>query len=102
MSPLHLSVSAINIACLVAALVGGTLGISQMLAAGIFFGYFANLLAVLTAAIVAILLLLRVRTGEARATFARSWLGLFNGAVVILAWAVFFAVGKWRVAGLAN
>lgn len=93
MNPLHVTLSALNLLCLAAALVGITAHIPSALAFGVFVGYFANLLAVVVAIGVVILLAVRAWSGRWRRLFESSWLGLVNGAVVLLAWVGLLAVG---------
>lgn len=94
MNPWHVTLSGFNLLCLAAAIVGINAHVPSALAFGVFVGYFANLLAVVVAIGVLILLAVRARSGRWRRLFESSWLGVLNGAVVLLAWVGLFAVGK--------
>jgi hypothetical protein len=94
MNPWHVTLSVLNLLCLASAIIGITAHIPTALAFGVFVGYFVNLLAVAVAIGVVILLAVRARSDRWRRLFESSWLGLVNGAVVLLAWLGLFAVGK--------
>lgn len=101
MNFLHVSVSAINLLCLSAAVVGTVAHSPNALTFGVVLGYFANLLAVLIAFVLLILFAIRTLKGKADGFLKSSWLGLANGGAVILAWVLFFSIGTLH-AGLGH
>jgi hypothetical protein len=102
MHPLHVTISVLNVVCLTSALIGYFARNTAALTFGIFVGYWANALAILVAFVVALLLAIRFRSGGAPSTFRTSWLGLANGAFVLLFWSVAFAVPSLLAAGGPN
>ena len=81
------------------ALIGIIYGVVPLLSFGIFFGYFANLFAVVVSLFLVVLLIARIPAGKAKKLFYTSWLGFLNGGFVILAWTIFFIVGDIPIAG---
>jgi hypothetical protein len=100
MKPLHIGVAAFNLLCLLAlvsAFILATDTLREGLASfAVVGGYVANLLALLVSAVLLILLVTRAFSGRAFSTFREHWLGVTNGVVVLLAWALFFALGGVR------
>ena len=87
MHPVHVVVSVFNLICGAIVLFMVLLGKDSMAAQAAPFavvgGYFGNLIAISVAGVLVILLLARIPTHQARATFEKQWLGLFNGAFVV-------------------
>jgi hypothetical protein len=98
MSIVHVLVSVANLVMLAAFIIGLNKGPPNLLALGVIGGYFANAVALGIAFVLVIVLAVRVPARTATQTFQRQWLGLANGAVVILAWATFlvFEEGPWK------
>ena len=94
--PAHAFVSLVNLCCLVLVIVGYMASQPSALGLGVFLGYWVNLLAVVTALGVLAWALVRAPSGGARIVLVRSWLALANGAVVLIAWAVFFIAIRSR------
>jgi hypothetical protein len=100
MNPLHIGVAVINLLCL-SALFGsdivapGSARVS-LLTFAVMVGYFANAVALLVSSILLIWVVVRIFSGGAMSTLRGQWLGLANGAVVVIAWTIFFALGRLR------
>lgn len=92
MSVLHIGISIVNLLCAVTAFVGLITHIPSALTFGVLIGYWANLAAVAIALWVLLLLSVRAFSGGARELISRHWLAIANGAVVVLAWVLYFAV----------
>jgi hypothetical protein len=100
MKPFYVGVAALNLVCLAALVVAFALGTGSakagLLSFAVVGGYFANLMAVLVSAFLIVVVVLRGRTGQAGTTLRANWLGVASGAVVVLAWSAYFAVGALR------
>ena len=86
MQPTHIAVS---VACLLSglsALAGYLLPSPGLLGAGVYFGYWATLGAMLISVFLVGVLIDRARVGAGRLFIRRSWLGLVNGAVALVFW----------------
>ena len=99
MRALHIGISILNLLCAGTAFIGFIAQIPSALAFGVFVGYWANLAAVVIGLWLLLLLSVRAFSGGARELFSRHWLAVANGAVVILAWVSFFAIGKLPTGG---
>ena len=53
-------------------------------------GYFANISAIFTSLVLCVFGLIHLVKGSAKTFIKTNWLGLFNGAFVVLFWASFF------------
>ena len=94
MNLFHISISVINIICGISALAGYIYEVIPLLSYGIFFGYFANLFAVLISLYLVVLFIIRIKTGREKELFSTEWLGFTNGAIVLLVWVIFLSVGQ--------
>ncbi len=101
MNIFHITVSVANLTCGIAALLGWKLGIPALLNLGVFFGYWANLLAAVTAFFIVVLLIVRAFSGKTRQLLASSWLGLLNGFVVLMFWG-YIVLGEAGAGARAN
>lgn len=101
MNLLHISIAAFNLLCLLALVSSFVLGagtLRENLASfAVFGGYAANLLALLVSAVLLILVGTRALSGRGIFTVRKHWLGVVNGAVVVSAWVVYFAIGNQRL-----
>lgn len=102
MRAFHIGISIINLLCAGTALVGFIAHIPGLLALGVFFGYWANLAAVIVGLWVLLLISARAFSGGARELLSSHWLAVANGTVVVLAWVSFFAIGKLSTGGGAQ
>jgi hypothetical protein len=60
----------------------------------VFIGYWANIAAIVVAFFILILAIARIPLNATRQLLTASWLGLLNGAIVLLLWAVLVASGQ--------
>lgn len=97
MHPVHIFISIVNILCLIAVAMtfSGHAGshAEALVTYGVFFGYFANSAAIISAALVLLLVLIRIIRRSSTNSLKRHWLGLANGGVVLLFYGVLFT---WR------
>ena len=61
----------------------------------VFGGYFANLSAVVTFAILLVFYVVKLIKGDSNQFLSKHWLGLFNGAFVVFCWVSFFGYSKY-------
>lgn len=95
MHPFHIFISIWNLICGFALILLFAFGeyteFTEWLAAiSIAPGYFANLLAVFISLVLCVFGLIHLAKGSVKAFVQTNWLGLFNGAFVVLFWASLF------------
>jgi hypothetical protein len=89
----HVFVSLTNLIVLLAFIAGVAMGYPKLLAFGVIGGYVANLAAIVVAVQLAVILAIRIPSGNAVQTLKNHWLGFANGAIVAAAWSTYFAIG---------
>jgi hypothetical protein len=91
--PLHLAITSALVLCGAGALVGVVWPKSDLIGFSFFFGWWVTVSAMIIAVVLVIILLYRSLSGSARPLLAKSWLGLLNGAVALISWAVVIRSG---------
>ncbi len=100
MHPIHVAISVFNILCGVLAYIGLYIfqdSLSQLGAASVHVGYFANLIAIAVSFVLVVLLVIRYFSGNYRGFLSKNWLGIFNGISVVLFWTITFSI--WEAKG---
>jgi hypothetical protein len=100
MNRLHIGVAALNL-CALAAMLSAFLIDSEyarerLVTFAVLGGYLGNFVAVLVFLAVSVAMLLWAANGRGRIVLRDHWLALANGALVLLAWGIYFAVGNLR------
>jgi hypothetical protein len=89
MHPAHIVVSVTTVLCGIGALIGNFWPNHGLLAASVFFGWWATMVAMLIALVMGIVFAYRAFLKSARPLFARHWLALLNGGVAFVFWVLF-------------
>jgi len=83
MNRFHLAVSVALVITGFGAIVGFFDERPELLVAGLYFGYWAMLVAIIVAIFLVLLLLIRSFTGSAAQLWKRQWLGVVNGILAV-------------------
>ena len=94
MRKFHIFISALNLACVFSFILlfltdGDSTFRSVLSLISVIGGPIANLVAVIISFIVLLRYLIRLSQGNAKQFIKHEWLGVFNGAFVLLCWGVF-------------
>ena len=88
MHPFHILLAAVNIACLFAILFSDHIG-SALSTNALPLGFFANATAIIVGVAVLLTLVFSAFRNKASAVFAKHWLALVNGTIVLSLWLAF-------------
>jgi hypothetical protein len=87
MHPFHIGVSVVLAVCGVGALIGYYQPHTNLLGISVFLGWWVTVAAMLIAFAIAVVLIFRSLTKNARGILVHSWLGLLNGVVASVPYA---------------